>query len=520
MIKIKIYDTTLRDGTQGEEVSLSSHEKMMIAQELDNIGFDYIEGGWPGSNARDREFFQKARSYKFKHSKLAAFSMTRRKNFRAEEDANMQELLAAETPVVTIVGKSWDLHATLVLKADLEENLKMIYDTIKFFKDKGREVIFDAEHYFDGFISNKDYAIKTLKKAEEAGASCLVLCDTNGGTMPDDLTKIINETKKYVKTDLGIHCHNDSGLAVANSIIAVENGINHVQGTINGIGERTGNSDILTIIANLQLKKGFDCIPEKDIKKLKHISRFVYETMNLIPNKAQPYVGESAFAHKGGMHADAVSKDPKTYEHIEPEKIGNIRRILASDLSGKSNIISKSKEFGIDLNDDESKEITKIVKDMENKGYNYEAADASLYLLMLKHKKSYNPLFKTEKFKVTTERINDKDVNLAVLVLKIKDSIVESNSDGNGPVDALNKALRKILEKFYPELRKIHLTDFKVRIVDGNKATESTTRVLIESSDSEKFWTTVGVSNDIITASYEALVEGIEYGLMHLKDSI
>ena len=512
-MKIKIYDTTLRDGTQGEDVSLSSYEKLRIAKELDKLGVDYIEGGWPGSNAKDKDFFEKAKEIKFEKAKLTAFSMTKRKGLKVEEDPNMVELLNAQTPVVTIVGKTWDIHVELVLKTSLEENLDMIYETIKFFKDNNKEVIFDAEHFFDGFKANKDYALRALQKAEQAGADCIVLCDTNGGSMMEELKSIINEVKENVGVELGIHCHNDSGLAIANSISAVENGIMHVQGTINGLGERTGNADLIPIISNLQLKKGLNCLSNESLNKLKHVSMFVYELMNIIPDKKQPYVGKSAFAHKGGMHADAVGKDPKTYEHIEPEKTGNIRRILASDLSGKSNIISKASDFGIELSSDEAKEVTKIVKDNENKGYNYEAADASLYLLMLKHKKIHKQLFKTESFKVFTERYNGTDLNKAVIKVSVDNETKYASSEGDGPVDALNKALRKVLIESYPEIKNIHLTDFKVRIIDGDKATAATTRVLIESTDGDKIWTTVGVSNDIITASYEALVDGIEYGL-------
>lgn len=513
-MKIKIYDTTLRDGTQGEEVSLSSYEKLMIALELDKMGFDYIEGGWPGSNSKDKEFFEKAKSAKLSHAKLAAFSMTKRKDILIKDDKNIQELLAAETPVVTIVGKTWDIHVDHVLKTTLDENLKMIYETVKFLKDNNKEVIFDAEHYFEGFKSNKEYALKTIKKAEEAGANCIVLCDTNGGMMTEELISIIKETKEHIKTELGIHCHNDSGLAVANTIAAVQNGVTHIQGTINGLGERTGNTDLITAISNLQLKLNFKCIQDSKIKELKRISRFVYELMNIIPNKKQPYVGDSAFAHKGGMHADAVNKNPITYEHIVPESVGNIRRILASDLSGKSNIISKAKEFNVDLSDEEIKAITHLVKEKENKGYHYEAADASLELLMLKNRVNYAPLFRTLKFKVITERSDGEDINKALITIEVRGNVAETSHNGNGPIDALNKALREALIKFYPELDKIRLTDFKVRIIDGDKATEATTRVLIESTDGSKTWTTIGVSNDIITASYEALIEGVEYGIL------
>jgi 2-isopropylmalate synthase len=514
-MKIKIYDTTLRDGTQAEEVSLSSDEKIRLAKELDKLGIDYIEGGWPGSNKKDKDFFEKAKHIKFKNSKLSAFSMTKRKEIDITQDLNIQELLKAETPVITIVGKCWDKHVILVLKTKLEENMNMIYETIKFLKDNKKEVIFDAEHYFDGFKSNKEYAIKTIKKAEQAGADCIVLCDTNGGTLSDELRSIIKETKNKIKTRLGIHCHNDSGLAIANTLVAVEEGITHVQGTINGVGERTGNADLIPLIANLQLKKGLNCIEKNKINKLKFISNFVYEIMNIKPEKKQPYVGNSAFAHKGGMHADAVNKDPKTYEHIDPTTTGNIRRILASDLSGKSNIISKSKEFNILLKDEEIKKITDLIKEKENKGYHYEAADASLALLMLKNTKKKTLFFKTEKFKIITERSKEKDLNKALVMIKINNKKKKAIGFGEGPVDAINNALRKTLIEDYPYIKKIHLIDFKVRIIDGNKATKATTRVLIESTDGKKAWTTIGVNKNIITASYEALVDGIEFGLLN-----
>jgi 2-isopropylmalate synthase len=518
-MKIKIYDTTLRDGTQAEDVSLSSDEKLKIALELDKLGFDYIEGGWPGSNAKDKEFFEKAKKTKFTNSKLAAFSMTRRKNMSAKNDLNIQELLKAETPVITIVGKSWDKHVDFVLKVSLEENLEMISDTIKFLKENGREVIFDAEHYFDGFKANKEYALKTLSCAQDAGVDCIVLCDTNGGTMTNEIKEIIKETKKEIEVELGIHCHNDSGLSDANSIAAVEEGITHIQGTINGVGERTGNANIITIISNLQLKKKYDCISFENIKQLKAVSLFVYELMNIVPDKKLPYVGESAFAHKGGMHADAVNKDPKTYEHIEPGVVGNIRRFLASDLSGKSNILSKAKEFGVELDDLGIREITILVKEKENEGYHYEVADASLELLMIKHKENYKPLFKTDKFKVMIERDGSIDMNKGFVNVEIDGNKKEGVSEGNGPVDALNRALRICLSGVYSDIDKIHLTNFKVRIIDCDKGTEAKTRVLIESTDGENVWTTIGVSSDIITASYEALVESIEFGLMKNKEN-
>jgi 2-isopropylmalate synthase len=513
-MNIKIYDTTLRDGTQGEDISLSSNEKIKIALELDKIGVDYIEGGWPGSNKTDREFFEMAKSLKLENAKISAFSMTKRKGVRVEDDPNMQELLKAETKVVTIVGKSWDLHLNKVLKISLKDNLDLIYDTIKFFKKNNKEVIFDAEHYFDGFKSNKKYVLETLKIAKKAGADCVVLCETNGGCMPDEVSKIVKETKQNVKVKLGIHCHNDSGMAIANTIAAVEAGAEHVQGTINGVGERTGNADLIPIILNLQLKKNHNCIDKTKIKDLKRLSIVVYEMMNLVPDKKQPYVGESAFAHKGGMHADAVNKDPKTYEHIEPEVVGNKRRILASDLSGKSNILSKSKEFGVELDNEMIKNIALVVKNRESRGYHYEVADASLELLMLRQGKRLKKLFKSVGFKVITEKNKNKDRNKAFVTIKVKNKNKKSSSYGNGPVDALNKALRKVIIKFYPNVSKIHLTDYKVRIIDGDKATEATTRVLIEFSNGKKTWTTIGVSGDIITASYEALVDGIEYGLV------
>jgi len=515
MKKIKIYDTTLRDGTQSEGVSLSADEKIRIALELDKLGVDYIEGGWPGSNPKDKDFFKKAKSVNFRYSKLAAFSMTKRKSISIEEDQNIQELLAAETPVVTIVGKSWDLHVNIVLKTSLKENIDMIYDTIKFLKDNGKEVIFDAEHYFDGFKSNSEYALKTILKAQEAGADCIVLCDTNGGIMPDEFVDILRKTKENINIELGIHCHNDSGLAIANTIIAANEGITHIQGTINGIGERCGNADLIILISNLQLKNGLGCIKNDQIVNLRHISRLVYELMNLIPDKKQPYVGESAFAHKGGMHVNAVQKNPRTYEHIDPNKIGNIRRILASDLSGKSNIIEKASEFKIQLDNEQATNITTLVKEKESQGYAYEIADASLELLMMKSLGLYKPFFETSRLRVYIDRSKGDDIDEALLNLKVKGSERPSRSSSNeGPVDALNKALRGILLEQYPFINNIHLIDFKVRIIDGNKGTGATTRVLIDFTDGKKIWTTVGVGKDIISASYDSLVEGIEYGIL------
>lgn len=518
---VKIYDTTLRDGAQGEGVSFSLEDKLKIAKKLDALGMHYIEGGWPGSNPKDIGFFQKVRSLRLKNSKIASFGSTRKPHKKAGEDTNLQTLVRAGTDVITVFGKSWLLHVKEVLKTTPEENMEMIRDTIAFLKEKTKEVFYDAEHFFDGFRDDPGYALKTLKAAEEAGADVIVLCDTNGGTMPDEVRAAFREAGKMVKTPLGAHMHNDSDTAVANTIVAVKEGAVQVQGTINGYGERSGNANLCSVIPNLKLKLGIDCVSDRSLAMLTEVSHFVAEIANLVPQVNQPYVGLSAFVHKAGVHADAVQKQSRSYEHIEPEKVGNKRRILVSELSGKSSIVFKAEEFGLDLKKDDKKigSILKKLKDLEHEGYQFEGAEASFELMVRKiigqHKKAFN----LKGFKVVVEKHDGKMVSEATIRLTVKGKEEHTAALGDGPVNALDNALRKALEQFYPVLKEMHLTDYKVRIINPETATGAKTRVLIESSDDEDTWGTVGVSENIIEASWQALVDSIEYKLMKEEKS-
>jgi 2-isopropylmalate synthase len=513
---IKIYDTTLRDGTQGEGVSFSMEDKVRLATRLDALGIHYIEGGWPGSNPKDLRFFRRMQDVTLKHAKLAAFSMTRRAGGTTESDPNMQALIDAGTPVATIVGKSWDFHVTHALETSLDENLGMIRDTIAFLRPKMEEVLFDAEHFFDGFRKNRAYALATLKAAEAAGAHWLILCDTNGGTLPPDLVEIVREVRRHVKTPLGIHVHNDADCAVASSLAAVLEGVAQVQGTINGFGERCGNANLVSIIPNLMLKMGFDCIPEPNLRELRDVSRFVSELANRKPWAAQPWVGDSAFAHKGGMHVSAVLKHPETYEHVDPEAVGNHRRVLVSELAGKSNILWKAREYGIDLDRDtpDSRRILDRLKALEDEGFQFEGAEASFELLMERALGRHAPYFELEAYRVIVEEQSaDEPVAEATVRLRVKGIAEHTAASGNGPVNALDHALRKALEEFYPSLRTMRLLDYKVRILDESKGTGAKTRVLITSGDGEETWGTVGVADNIIEASWQALVDSIEYKL-------
>ena len=516
---IKIYDTTLRDGTQGEGVAFSMEDKVRIAQRLDALGVHYIEGGWPGSNPKDLRFFRRVQDAVFKTAKIAAFGATRRPGVRPQEDANLQALVEAGPPVVTIFGKSWDFHVTSALGTTLEENLGMIGDSIDFLLKHFEEVIYDAEHFFDGFKRNREYALRTLLTAETAGAHCLVLCDTNGGSLPHEITEIIREVKKAVKpaTRLGIHAHNDTECAVANSLSAVSEGVEHVQGTINGYGERCGNANLVSIIPNVMLKMRLESIPEGNLKELRAVSRFVSELANRKPWQAQPYVGDSAFAHKGGIHVSAVLKHPETYEHANPELVGNHRRVLVSELAGQSNILWKAKEYGIDLGKGtpEARSILQTLKELEDQGYQFEGAEASFELLMERALGNHRAYFELEGYRVTVdERKEDAEpVAEASVRLKVKGIPEHTAASGNGPVNALDHALRKALEDFYPNLKEMTLLDYKVRILDESKGTGAKTRVLITSGDGEESWGTVGVADNIIEASWLALVDSIEYKL-------
>ncbi|MCK4437215.1 citramalate synthase [bacterium] len=521
MPQAKLYDTTLRDGMQGEGISFSLKDKVAIVKKLDGLGIHYIEGGWPGSNPKDINFFKEIRKIRLKQAKMCAFGATRRADKTAGRDVNLKAMLKAETPTATIFGKGWTLHVEKVLKTNLKRNLEMIEDSISYVKSKGREVIYDAEHFFDGYRDNAQYALETLKVAEEAGADWIVLCDTNGGAMPYEVENICREVRRRIKTPLGIHTHNDSGMAVANSIMAVKEGCTQVQGTINGYGERCGNADLCLVIPNLKLKLGISCISDKQLQSIGEISRYVSELANIVPDDHQPFVGASAFAHKGGMHVDAVRKTPLSFEHIKPELVGNRRRVLVSELSGKSNVLYKADQVGLDLRKDKSqtsaKKILKLLKDLEHRGYQFEAADGSFELLMKKALGKHKKLFDLEGFRVSVEKREDNRlISEATIKVRVGKKREHAAAEGDGPVNALDNALRKALEKFYPSLSEMHLSDFKVRILDPEAGTAAQTRVLIESRDHRDTWSTVGVSENIIEASWQALVDSIEYKL--LKD--
>ncbi|MBD3184290.1 citramalate synthase [Candidatus Poribacteria bacterium] len=521
-MKILIYDTTLRDGAQTEGVSFSIEDKLRIVQELDQMGIHYIEGGYAGSNPKDEEFFDRARELKLNQAKLTAFGSTRRANRKAVEDSNMHHLLEAGTEVVTVVGKSWDLHVKDVLRVPLGENLAMIEDSVKFLKRNEKEVIFDSEHFFDGYKENPEYALKTLEAAANGGADCIVLCDTCGGAMPIEIKEIVEATKARINAPLGIHAHNDSGVAVANSIIAVQAGAVHVQGTFNGYGERCGNANLCTIVPNLKIKIGFDCISDENMKRLTNLSRLVSELANLPHDEQKPFVGKSAFAHKGGLHIDAVQKNPRTYEHIEPELVGNERRILVSDQSGKSTVLTKLMRDYPHLEKDspEVKEIFDLLKEGERDGYQYEGAEASFELMMQRVMGNLESFFELKGFTVLVERSENHEMRsqATIKLVDVNEKIEYEASEGHGPVDALSKALKKALLNFFPELESVRLTDFKVRVLDAKTGTAAKVRVLIESSDGEEVWGTVGVSEDIIEASWEALVDSIQYKLFMNKN--
>ncbi|OIO37343.1 MAG: citramalate synthase [Candidatus Omnitrophica bacterium CG1_02_46_14] len=518
--KIEVYDTTLRDGSQGEGISFSVHDKLLIAKKIDELGFDYIEGGWPGANPKDIAFFQEIRKIKLKYSQIAAFGSTRKAHTKASEDENLKGLLAADTRVITIFGKSWDMHVKEVFKTELEENIRMIHDSVKYLESKNKKVFYDAEHFFDGFTHNPVYALKTLEAALEAGASVLILCDTNGGSLPSTVYKIVSEVKLALSAPLGIHTHNDSGVGVANAISAVEAGAVHVQGTVNGYGERCGNPDLLTIVADLQLKLGFSCLPPAKLKELTELARFVSEVSNMALMKNQPYVGLSAFAHKGGVHINAVMKNPQTYEHIDPTLVGNHRRFLVSELGGKTHVMLKAQEFDMDLKKEslETRKILEKVQERENEGYQYEAAEASFELLIHEVTGKRKKFFAFKKVEVLAENIGDKNAHSkAKVVLSVNGQEGHGEAQGDGPVNALDNALKKALTSFYPQVLEIHLDDYKVRVVNSEAGTAAKVRVFIQTHDAKHSWITVGVSTNIIEASWEALVDAIEYKLMAIK---
>ncbi|MFZ2642063.1 MAG: citramalate synthase [Verrucomicrobiia bacterium] len=515
--KVAIYDTTLRDGTQGEGISLSSTDKLRIADRLDAFGVHYIEGGWPGSNPKDMEFFAEARKRKWKNAKIAAFGSTRRAKEVCSRDTNIQALVEAQTPVVTMVGKTWSLHVREVIRTTPEENLAMIGDSVRYFKERGREVFYDAEHFFDGYKDDPAYALATLRAAQDAGVDVLVLCDTNGGTMPHEVSRIVGEVKRQLHAALGIHTHNDCGLAVANALAAVEQGASQVQGTINGYGERAGNCNINSVMANLVLKMGIPSIPRENLKHLRELSMFVDDLTNVRPDIRQPFVGATAFAHKGGIHVNAVEKVARSYEHIEPELVGNHRRVLVSELSGRSNVLLKAQELGLELDKEtpELREILKQLKEMEHRGYEFEAADASFQLLVQKALKRHKPFFQLLGYRVIMDRRaqDGQQICEASVKLRVGDKVEHTVAEGDGPVNALDTALRTALVKFYPAIQKVRLVDYKVRILDSGAGTAAKTRVIIESTDGDSIWGTVGVHDNIIEASWESLVDSVEYKL-------
>ncbi len=517
--RIEIYDTTLRDGAQAEGISFSGVGKLLVARRLDEFGVDYIEGGYAASNPKDMEFFRAIRKEPLKHARIAAFGSTRRANVSAAEDAGTRALLEAETPVCTIFGKSWRLHVAEVLRTTEDENRAMIADTVRLLKEQGREVVYDAEHFFDGYRDSREHALSTLKAAFEAGADRLVLCDTNGGTLPEDLEGIVRDVQAvFPGAKVGIHAHNDAELGVANSLAAIRAGAMHVQGTINGIGERVGNANLISIVPNLLVKMGCDCLQPDSLKQLKSVSLFVCEMANVRPNNRQAFVGESAFAHKAGMHVDGVRKLARSFEHIDPESVGNQRRILVSELSGASNVFLKAVEMGLNLekNSPQIREILRELEEMERKGYAFEAAEASFKLLIQKVLKKHQPFFELLGYRVIVESRCKGEASLAEATVKLSvNGEVESTvGEGDGPVDALNEALRRALTRFYPAIRDVQLVDYQVRILDPEEATAAKTRVLIESTDGKTSWGTVGVSTNLIEASWEALVDSVEYKLL------
>lgn len=516
MKKVWTFDTTLRDGAQSAGVSFSVEDKLAITRALDAVGIDYVEGGYAVSNPKEMAFFHDVRKLDLKHAKVVAFGNTRRADARPEEDASLKAILEAQTSVVSLVGKSWDLHVEVVLRTTLAENLNMIRDSVAFFVAAGKEVIFDAEHFFDGYKRNPEYALSTLQAAQDAGAACLVLCDTNGGTLTGDLSRIVSEVAGKMRAPLGIHVHNDSDLATANTVAAVAAGAVHVQGTINGLGERTGNADLCAVIPNLTLKMACEVLPDDNVKRLTELSRYVYEVANMIPRESQPFVGVNAFAHKAGLHVNALLKSKQTYEHIDPASVGNERRILISELSGRSNVTAKVGHDAALADPANVKKVLQAIQDLENEGYQFEAAEASFELLVRRITGHFKPHFELEKYTVLVDkRADDSGTPLteATVKLLIDGKIEHTAGEGNGPVSALDSALRKGLQKFYPALKDMRLIDFKVRVTNPREATAARVRVIIESRDHDAIWSTVGVSENIIDASWRALVDSFEYKL-------
>jgi 2-isopropylmalate synthase len=520
-VRVELYDTTLRDGAQGTGFSYSIEDRLRILHKLDQIGVPYVEGGWPGANPRDTEFFRLATKEALRQATLTAFGMTRRARERAADSTVLRDLLDAGTEVVCLVGKSWDLHVTEALRTDLDEAEAMVRDSVAFLRAEGRRVFFDAEHFFDGARSNFDFALRVLRAAEEAGAERLVLCDTNGGMLPSDVAEIVEAVSPQVSTALGIHVHNDTGCAVANSLVAVEHGVAHVQAVVNGYGERTGNADLIPIAANLTIKMGAECLPDGSMERLTELSHYVAEVANVAPDARQPYSGRFAFTHKAGLHASGVARLTRAYEHVEPETVGNRRGVVASDLGGAATLRMKAVELGIDLPEDAVPKVLDEIKRREARGYTFEVADASLELLMRRHNGWTQPFFEIESYRVhVEERVGDGEPPLAEATVKVVTNGTRhiESAEGQGPVGALDNALRKALTNDYPELEHISLEDFRVRVLDETHGTGAVVRVLIDTSNGQREWTTVGVSENIIEASWEALVDGYLYGLLHPRE--
>ncbi len=518
MQEVKIYDTTLRDGTQAEDFNLSMDDKVRIALKLDDLGVHYIEGGWPGASPKDAAFFDEIRNYALKFAEIAAFGSTHHPAKSAETDGNLNGLVGSKASVFTIFGKSWTIHVRDALHITLERNLEIIRDSLAYLRPSVKTLFYDAEHFFDGFRDDSEYALATIGQAVAGGADCLVLCDTNGGNLPGVIQGIMRVVKeRYPGVPLGIHAHNDSDLAVANSLAAIEEGAVQVQGTINGVGERCGNANLSSIIPNLCLKMGCCCMTPDSLKKLREVSRFILELANLQPNRYQPFVGRSAFAHKGGVHISAMERNPKTYEHIDPALVGNRRRILVSDLSGRSTIKRKAEEFGLELNksDPVAMQVLDELKDLENQGYQFEAAEASFELLIQKAMGKSKRYFELVSFRVIDQKSTEDGgpVSEATIMVKVGGHVEHTAALGEGPVNALDNALRKALEKFYPQLKTMKLSDYKVRVLPGKDGTASRVRVLIESRDGADQWGTVGVSHDILEASWQALVDSVNYSM-------
>jgi 2-isopropylmalate synthase len=515
MTKIQIYDTTLRDGTQSEGFTLSANDKVRVAQHLDDFGVAFIEGGWPGSNPKDVEFFERARDMQWKNAFIAAFGSTCRVKGGPEGDANIKALLDSNTPVCTIFGKTWTLHVKEVLQTTPEDNLRIIEQSVAYLKSNNKRVIYDAEHFFDGYKADSSYALETLQAAIRGGAETVILCDTNGGTLPWEVERILRELKLVIKTPFGIHTHNDGECAVVNSLTAVREGAMQVQGTINGVGERCGNANLISIMADLELKMGYECLPKGNIRKLYDLSHFVAEVANLTPDEHLPFVGKSAFAHKGGVHVAAMRRSAQSYQHIEPELVGNKMRVVVSDLSGRGNLLSKAEEHGVEVEGEEVVGVLNEVKELEARGFSFEAAEASVTIMLKRQEYGYKPPFELIDFFVNVEHRDKRGIFAEAMVkVRVQGEVLHTAAEGNGPVNAMDNALRKALVGYYPQVAKFHLSDYKVRILDSDHGTEAITRVLIDTRNNTSRWSTVGASTNIIEASWRALADSVEYGLM------